>query len=126
MPICVASALLAEGSSLKSETLANHVSNVKRSLDGIEQIQTDAYEMGKCQEGSLFPGYSPNVSPGFEPGSLGGHVLAASLTINCCLVLFFSSIRLVKLVSCKLGEQCPAALTIRNLTEDHPWVIGKM
>ena len=71
-------------------------------------------------------GWRGSTLLGYAPGSMGSYALAASLTINACLVVYFCSVRVVSMVSTRFSERCSAAMTVRNLAEDHPWIIGKV
>ena len=71
-------------------------------------------------------GWRGSTLLGYAPGSMGSYALAASLTINACLVVYFFSVRVVSAVSTRLSERYSVAMTVRNLAEDHPWIIGKV
>ena len=71
-------------------------------------------------------GWRGSTLLGYAPGSMGSYALAASLTINACLVVYFFSVRMVSVVSTRLSERYSVAMTVRNLAEDHPWIIGKV
>ena len=71
-------------------------------------------------------GWRGSTLLGYAPGSMGSYALAASLTINACLVVYFCSVRVVSMVSTRFSERYSAAMTVRNLAEDHPWIIGKV
>ena len=71
-------------------------------------------------------GWSGSTLLGYAPGSMESYALAASLTIHACLVVYHCSVRAVSVVSARLSERSNFALTVRNLSEDHPWIIGKL
>ena len=71
-------------------------------------------------------GWSGSTLLGCAPGSMASYALAASLTINACLVVYHCSVRAVSVVSTRLSERYNCAMTVRNLAEDHPWIVGKL
>ncbi len=66
-----------------------------------------------------------HVKDMFAPSTIS-QLLVISAAINFCVLAYFSSIFLVKLMSSKFVERYSLALTLRNLSEDTPWVIGKV
>ncbi len=63
---------------------------------------------------------------GSTPGSIAPYVFIASLTFNACVVLFFCAIAAARLVCGRLIEKHQAAVTLKHLTEDSPWIVGKV